>query len=159
MVCITNWCKLKKSVPWLKCAPEERRHFNEKSINLYFNYCNYLVRITNYCKLKKSVPWLKCTPGYTFLFCENTVAGLKLPSKNPRKRWNFLGLFHFNSAKSYVTKFNSGAMIYSDTFVLIYYKGGVIVFSIITNIVEQVIAGLLVYILIKLFDNFNNYKK
>lgn len=45
-------------------------------------------------------------------------------------------------------------MIYSDTFVLIYYKGGVI-----TNIVEQVIAGLLVYILIKLFDNFNNYKK
>ena len=50
-------------------------------------------------------------------------------------------------------------MISSDTFVLIYYKGGVIVFSIITNIVEQVIAGLLVYILIKLFDNFNNYKK
>lgn len=58
-----------------------------------------------------------------------------------------------------MTKFNSGTMIYSDTFVLIYYKGGVIVFSIITNIVEQVIAGLLVYILIKLFDNFNNYKK
>lgn len=58
-----------------------------------------------------------------------------------------------------MTKFNSGAMIYSDTFVLIYYKGGVIVFSIITNIVEQVIAGLLVYTLIKLFDNFNNYKK
>lgn len=50
-------------------------------------------------------------------------------------------------------------MIYSDTFALIYYKVGVIVFSIITNIVEQVIAGLLVYILIKLFDNFNNYKK
>ena len=50
-------------------------------------------------------------------------------------------------------------MICSDTFVLIYYKEGVIVFSIITNIVEQVIAGLLVYILIKLFDNFNNYKK
>lgn len=58
-----------------------------------------------------------------------------------------------------MTKFNSGAMICSDTFVLIYYKGGVIVFSIITNIVEQVIAGLLVYTLIKLFDNFNNYKK
>ena len=61
---------LRRNVLWLKCAPEERRHFNEKSINLY---CNHLVYIFDCCNLKKSVPWLKCTPGYTFLFCENTV--------------------------------------------------------------------------------------
>ena len=50
-----------------------------------------------------------------------------------------------------MTKFNSGAMIYSDTFVLIYYKGGekmpdavtVFIATVIANIVSSLILDLL----------------
>ena len=80
MVYIFNCCNLKKSVLWLKCTPEYTFLFCEKSINLYFNYCNHLVCVTNYCDVKKSVLWLrrsvlwlKCAPEERRHFNEKSI--------------------------------------------------------------------------------------